>query len=556
MMQKDAIRKFVLQNAIRYGGSANPSSIIGKILGNFPELRKDPKKAMGEVCEIAEEVNRLTLEKQREELEETAPEMLEKKEAKRKGIFDVLRIKEGDTVKTAFPPGPEKYPHIGHAKACIFNYLIAKKYNGRFVLRFEDTNPNLVKNEFYDIMIDNFKWLNIEWDELMYASDNMKLFYDFAVKTIERGNSYICNCDNERIKESRAKGVECGCRKRTTEENLKLWNELPEKKEGEGILRLKIDLKHKNSTMRDPTIFRIIETPHARHGTKYRVWPNYDFQNAIMDGYYGITHRVRSKEFEMRSELQRYIQKILGLKVTSTFEFARFNIEGVESSGRIIREKVQKGDLVGWDDPSLTTLVALRRRGFLPEAIKEFLLKTGMTKNESTLTWDDLIMHNKRLLDKGCNRIFFVDDPVRVTIKDAPNKEIGLKKHPEFPERGTRKMKIDSDFFLSLKDVEKMTDGALYRLMDCLNFVYDKGKYIFDSEQLEEYKKRGKGIIHFLPANMKHDEVSVMMPDHSVVNGLCENIDEIKEGGIVQFERFGFVRLDSKKEKRFWFTHK
>jgi len=550
------IRNFVLQNAVKYGGKADPKAIVGKIMGQHASLRADPKGAMETIRGIVDSVNGLSLDEQRAELTKSAPELLEKKEAKRREIFDVLGISEGDKVRTAFPPGPEKYPHIGHAKASLFNYLIAKRYGGEFVLRFEDTNPNLVKKEFYDIIQENLKWLGVEWDELVYASDHMQFFYEMAEKLIRSGDAYMCTCDTEAIRDSRMKGCGCDCRERGREENMKLWKGFPDMDEGKAVLRLKIELDHKNTTMRDPTMFRIIRTPHARHGDVYSVWPTYDFQNACMDGKSGITHRVRSKEFEMRSELQRYIQDLLGLPRTMTYEFARFNIVGVESSGRMIREKVMSGEFMGWDDPQLTTIVALRRRGFLPEAIKEFLLKTGMTKAEATLTWDDLIMHNKRILDSTADRKFMVVDPVTIHIKGAPEMMVRLKRHPEHPERGYREFSLGQDLYLQKSDVMSMEDGKLYRLMDAFNFRVDEGEYSFVSEGIDDYRREGKGIFHYLPLEAELEEVSVMMPDHSIIRGKSEPISSLSEGDIIQYERFGFVRLDSKGENRFWFTHR
>lgn len=549
------LRILALRNAVLHSGKAEPKAVIGRIMAMFPEMRKNSKKAMELAARAAELVNSMSPKEQAEELKRLGPQENEAREERRKDIFSALGIRKGEKIVTAFPPGPEKYPHIGHAKALLFNYLIAKRNNGSFILRFEDTNPKLVKNEFYLIMQEDFRWLGVEWDSLMYASDSMELFYDYCRRLISSREVYICTCSQEKISESRAKGKACGCRSRKPEANLKLWDKMAGAEEGSMVARLRIDLKHSNSTMRDPTIFRIIDAEHARQGKKYRIWPNYDFQNAIMDGHFGVTHRVRSKEFEMRNELQRHIQNRLGLAITKIFEFARFNIEGVESSGRKIRELIEQGKLLGWDDPSLTTIAALRRRGFLPDAIREFLLRTGMTKSEATLTWDDLIMHNKRLLDRKCSRMFFVAEPVRVEVEGAPEKKVMLKKHPDFPDWGCREMETRGVFYLQKSDLDAMKEGGLYRLMDCYNVRRKAGRLVFDSESLQDFRKGGSGIIHYIPEGAEHDEAEVLMPDHSLRRGICESISGLDDGSMVQFERFGFVRLDSKKGRRFWFTH-
>lgn len=549
------ILKYALQNAVLYKGKANLGAVIGKVLAENPNLKKKIQEVKRYSKAVVNDVNSLSLEEQREKLQKIDSGMLKKSPKKEKSnIFSMLKIHKGK-IKTAFPPGPEKYPHIGHAKTLLLNYMLAKQYKGKFILRFEDTNPALVKKEFYKIMLDNFSWLGVTWDELQYASDNMELFYNMAEKTIQAEKAYMCFCSQEKVKESRAKGSACECRNKPAKKNLTEWNNFRKLKEGEAILRLKIDLKHKNSTMRDPTIFRIVDEKHARRGTKYRVWPNYDFQNAIMDGYYSITNRIRSKEFEMRSELQRYIQKLLNLEITETYEIGRFNMPGVVSSGRIIREKIKNEELIGWDDPSLTTLVALKRRGFVPEAIKNFVLSTGITKTESTTSWDDLIIHNRRILDNSAGRYFFLHNPVKVKISGAPERKLNLHLNPN-KKTGGRTFSVKDEFYISKSD--KPGEVEVVRLMENLNFKVKGRKLTFHSTEYENFREQGKKIIHWLPVegNVK---VEILMPDKKVVKGIAEhNIKNLKTGDIIQFERFGFCRLDkiSKGKFYFWFTHR
>ncbi len=558
------IRRLALKNAIDYKGNANPKAIMGKVLAEHKEWREERQELAKKIDIIVKDVNKLDVEEQRAELEREAPEMLEKKQKEKRDIFAPLGIAEGEHVVTAFPPGPEKYPHIGHAKASLLNYLLAKQHNGKFKLRFEDTNPKLVQNIFYDIIQENLNWLGLQWDELVHASDHMELFHKLCEKAIKDRNAYVCSCDAEKIRESREKGKACACRERGTEENLEMWNAMKkDTPEGHAVVRLRIDLEHKNTTMRDPTIFRIIEEEHARHGRKHRAWPNYDWQNAIMDSETGVTHRIRSKEFELRNELQRHIQKILGLRQTSTYEIGRFNFVGVESSGRKIREGIERGEFVGWDDPSLTTLVALRRRGFQPKAIRDFLISTGISKAEAKLTWDDIIIHNKRLLDAEANRYFFIAEPQELWVKGAGEDSVELNLHPEH-RKGGRKFKVHDNFYIAKKDLENLEEGKIYRLMDCLNFRKQKDGNEFVDREVETYKKRGERIMHWLPRSDDLVSAEVMMPDKTVITGLAEpGVKNLQEGQVIQFERFGFCRLDKigKDDKGnarlvFWYTHK
>jgi glutamyl-tRNA synthetase len=551
---KDLAYKYALQNAVKFSGRANQGAVIGKIISEMPDAKASLKTLGKEIAAIITQVNSMKPDEQLSKLQEIAPELLQKKEKEEHDLFAHIPIP--GPVVAGFPPEPSKYPHIGHAKAILLNYELARRNKGKFILRFEDTNPKLAKKEFYDVHIEDYRWLGVEPDETIYVSDHMEQLYSFAEKLVSSGDAYICTCSQEAMQEGRAKGKECGCRNKSSEENMAGWKELFNAPEGKSVLRAKIDMTHQNSTMRDPTIFRVIEAEHPRTGKRYRVWPNYDFENAVMDGIYKVTHRLRTKEFEMRNELQRHLQRKLGLPETLIFEFARFNLEGVESSGRVIREMIADGRLAGWDDPRLTTLVALRRRGFLPEAIKSFVLSTGISKAEATLTWDDLIVHNKRILDKQCNRLFFIEEPVKITIKGAPKQTLRLKRHPEDPARGFRKHEAHEEFYLQKKDFVQLEEGKLYRLMDCVNFRKEADGFVFDSVEYEKYKATGAKIMHFLPADGKELQVSIQMPEGTVKEGIAEShAADLAQGDIIQFERFGFCKLDDKAKMRFWFSH-
>ncbi len=556
MDMDQTIRKYALQNAIKFKGKANPGAIIGKIFAENPENKKQAKEISQKIQEVLKEIHQLSVEEQTEQLQNLAPELLEKKEKEERNIFAFLGFDDNQNVTTAFPPGPEKYPHIGHAKACLLNFLLAKQYNGKFILRFEDTNPATVKKEYYDIMLDNFSWLGAKWDEVLYASDFMDIYYQKAEQLIEKGLAYVDKSSPEDIKKSREKGILTKHRENSVEENKTLWEEMKTAEAGSAILRLKIDLKHQNTTMRDPTMFRILDEEHPRQGKKYRVWPNYDFQNSVMDAHSNIDMRLRSKEFELRAELQQWIQKNLSITVTKTYEFGRFNMKGVESSGRIIREKVESKELIGWDDPTLTTLVALKRRGFLPEAIKNFVISTGISKAEATLTWDDLIMHNKRLLDNDAKRFSAIFDPQELQISNTPKKQVELHLNPN-EKKGGRSFKISENFILSKKDLDQMQDQELIRLMDCINIKKEGESIIFNSEDFEDFRGKGKKVINWLPQE-NNINIEILMPDKEIIKGIAENnIQSLEEGEVIQFERFGFCRLDKKADIfKFWFTHR
>ena len=560
---KGTILKYALQNAVQFGGKAIQGSVIGRVLGEKPELKGDMKTLAIETGKTIKDISKLSVDEQLAKLREIAPELLEKKEKEEKDIFAFFNIRPGEEVATCFPPEPSKYPHIGHAKAILLNYELAKRNKGKFILRFEDTNPLLAEKSLYTVHRECYAWLGIHPDKTENASDYMERFYACAEQLIAQGDAYLCTCPQETVKDGRFKGIECLCRANTADENGESWKRLFTAKEEAMILRLKGDMQSNNTAMRDPILMRVTDHPHTLTGTKYRVWPTYDMENSVMDGIQGITHRLRTKEFELRNEVQRFLQRLLGFKETVLHEFGRFNMEGIESSGRIIREKVKSGELLGWDDPSLNTLVALKRRGFQPEAIKEFVFATGITKNETVMTWEDLHSHNRKIIDKSSNRYFFVENPESITIWGAPKQAVELKLHPEIPERGKRRIEVGEEFYIAKSDYDSLEDGELYRFMDCLNFTAEKkdgrvnGK--FHSLDYGPYKKSGKRIMHYLPVSKDLVKVEVLMPDKSIARGVAEPlVNTLGADDLIQFERFGFCRLDGKKGNTiaFWFTHK
>lgn len=557
----------ILENAIKHKGDANVKFIFGAILKDFPEWRSKISELKEVLSPIVDEINKLSLDEQKEELKKINPDFFNQEKEER-NIFAFLKIKEGDEVVSAFPPSPEKHYHIGHAKAILLNYLLAKQYNGKFHLRFEDTNPKNVKPEFYQVMQDDISWLGVKWDKLIYASDHIQTLIDFAEKLITKNQAYVCYCTPEEMSENRNKKHSCECRNKSPQENLIEWEKMKkDMEEGKASLRLKIDMSHKNARMRDPTIFRIIDAEHPRHGYKFRVFPTYDFQNSVLDGYFGVTHRLRTVEFEMASELHHYIRKLLGLYDTTTYEFSRLNLEGMLSSGRVIREKVESGELIGWDDPSLPTLASLRRRGFSPKAMEDMLVETGITKSAgSTLTWDSLIKCNKRVLNDTSKRFFLIKDPIEITINNDPKQNYSLSVHPNL-DLGKRDFVSNGTYLIEKEDFDSFKEGQLIRLMDNLNFRFkDLDNLEFESIDYMDFKKEensNKKIIHFLPKDDSQlVDVTVFTPEHELIKTKAEkHISQLEVGEVIQFERFGFCRLDSIEEVNgnkvynFWFTH-
>ncbi|PIY60232.1 hypothetical protein COY95_02835, partial [Candidatus Woesearchaeota archaeon CG_4_10_14_0_8_um_filter_47_5] len=330
-------------------------------------------------------------------------------------------------------------------------------------------------------------------------------------------------------------------------------------KEGECTLRVKGDMTSVNHVMRDSILFRISYAPHFIHKDKYCVWPLYDFENAIEDCKYGVTHVMRSIEFgKMRGEFQNHLKDLLGYKKQIIKEYGRFTIQDAETQGRVIRGMIEKGEVTGWDDPRLVTLKALRRRGIVRETYYELVYQAGLSPAPTTIDWTILSSINRSILDKQADRYFFVEDPAEIEIAGAPEQTVTLKRHPDLPEKGDRTFETHTLFYIAGKDNKVLKEGDLVRLMDCLNLTRTKTGFQFASLGYKDYQKKGRLIIHWLPKIPGLVSVEILMPDHHVRTGLGEpGIAELSSGTIVQFPRVGFCRLDAKEGNvyKFIFTH-
>ncbi len=551
------VRKYALQNAAQYGGKANPGAVIGKILAEDPSLKPLIKEVAAAVSNALKSVNKLGVEKQLEELGRLAPELLEKKKAEKRDLPELKNAVQGSVI-TRIPPEPSKYAHIGHALSFLINYMYAQKYRGKCFVRFEDTNAELAKKEYADAMLDDIKFLGIQPAKVVHVSNDLPLLYDYAEKLIKLGNAFVCFCSQDKMRELRHEGFGCNCRQNDARRSLDEWKKMLNRKygAGEAVVRLKGDMQSPNHVMRDPVLFRISYAEHYLQGKKYCVWPLYDFANSVEDGITGITHIMRSSEFgTMRVELQDAIKSLLKLPKQTVIQYGRFNVKGAVTQGREIRRLMEEGIVRSWDDPRLVTIKALRRRGIQPETFWEIAIEVGLSPTETNFDWNLISAINRKVLDPKCSRYFYVENPQQIAVKGAPERKVELKLHPDIEGSAARHFKVGEKFYIAGKDLDeiaKLKGTSLVRLMDCLNFKKGSSGYSFDSTEYEKYRMSGSKIIHWLPADDKSlVKVKVLMPDGAFSKGLAEPAAaEIKIGGIVQFARFGFCRLEKKDENK------
>ena len=502
------------------------------------------------------------------------------------------------TVQTRFPPEPNGYLHIGHAKAVVLNFEIAKEYGGKCNLRFDDTDPRKEKMEYVEAIQEDIRWLGYDWeDRLYFTSDYFDQLYEWAVELIKKGKAYVCDIPQEEFNKNYRgttyeKGKPSPYRNRSVEENLELFERMRrgEFEEGEKVLRAKIDMAHPNILMRDPVIYRILKVPHFRTGNKWCIYPMYDFSHPLSDSIEKITHSLCTLEFEYHRPLYDWFVEQLGIHHPQQIEFSRLNLAYTVMSKRKLLSLVEEGIVKGWDDPRLPTLRGMRRRGFTPKAIREFCKKVGVSKRENIID-PALLEHCVREdLNEWAPRRMAVLRPLKVVLVNYPEgKEEWLEAEnlPGKPEGGLRKVPFSRELYIEQEDFQEVPEKGFYRLapgrtvklryayyITCEEVVKDEKGNIQElrcrySKELPEgvSKKEAKSILHWvsIPHAVKaevrlydklflvenpdelEDYRQALNPNSLVVIPeafLEPNFQDAKVGDHYQFERLGYFVVD------------
>lgn len=572
----ETIRRIALLNAVSHGGKAKESPVLGRLLSEKPDLKERVRELSALIAKIVEEVNGISLNEQKNIISEKWPQdLLKEKREEIRELPPLPNVEKYKQVVTRFAPNPDCVLHLGSARAIILSYEYAKLYNGRFILRFEDTDPRLKKSalQFFHLIRKDLRWLGCEWDAEFIQSDRLSIYYEYAENLIKEGHAYICTCKPEDFRSKISKKEPCPCRDLRPEENLARWEDMLEGGygEGEAVLRIKTDLNHPNPAVRDWPAFRIIDTkryPHPRVGDKYRVWPLFAFANGIDDHLMGVTHIIRGKEHLTNQIRQEYLYRYLGWEYPEAIHYGRLKILGASLSKSEILRGVENGIYKSWDDPRLATFAALRRRGIRPEAIRRLIIDIGPRPADIVLSWKNLYAHNRKIVDPVAKRFFFVDEPVKLVIRGILDEfSVKVLLHPEHPERGFRRFDIkpkdgEASFLVSRGDLSILKVDAVIRLMELFNFqvVSFDGDVVsarFYSRSYEDARRLNAPLIHWVPKAVNLP-CEVVMPDGSVIGGFVEeNFRNVRVDEVVQFERFGFVRVDTMNKKAItYFAHK
>jgi glutaminyl-tRNA synthetase len=519
----------------------------------------------------------------------------------REAIREDLRTGRFDHVHTRFPPEPNAYLHIGHAKAVWIDYGIALEFGGKFNLRFDDTNPLREEAEFVESIIEDVRWLGADWeDRLFFASDYFEQMYDWALDLIRKGKAYVCDLSPEEVSSTRGTlttpGVESPYRNRTVEENLDLFARMRagEFPDGSRTLRARIDMASPNLLMRDPVMYRIIHAPHHRQGNRWCIYPTYDWAHGLEDSIEGITHSLCSQEYEIHRPLYDWFLDELGIYHPRQIEFARLNMTYTVMSKRRFIELVRGGYVDGFDDPRLPTLAGMRRRGVTPEAIRDFCRKIGVSKTDSVVDvalLEDCIRED---LNRTVPRAMAVLHPLKVVITNYPEgrmEEMELINNPEDPSAGTRGVPFGRELYIDRDDFREEPPPKYYRLapgrevrlrcayfIRCDEVIKDADGNVVELRCTYDPATRGgnapdgrkvKATLHWLaaqtalPAEIRLYDNLFVKPDpdeveegrtylhnlnpHSleVVQGFVEpGLAEVKAGARYQFERIGYFCAD------------
>ncbi|MBR6204319.1 MAG: glutamate--tRNA ligase [Candidatus Methanomethylophilaceae archaeon] len=545
---EDTIRKFALQNAVFFKGKANPKAVVGKILGSCPDLRSKAAEITPLINQIVEEVNGMGLEAQTKALQEMDASLLVKEKKERRYDLPDLQNVDGKVVMR-IAPGPSGPLHIGHTRVSVLNDEYVKRYGGDLVLRFEDTNPEKIDPDAYDMIPEDLDWLGVKCTKRFIQSERFELYYGYTRKLVEQGNAYVCTCDGDHWRELKEKKTACPCRELPVETQLERLDGFFEGRysDGEAVVVVKTDICHPNPAVRDFVALRLVSHPHPRTGDRYIAYPMMNLSVAIDDHEMGMTHVIRGKDHLNNTFRQEYVFDYFGWKKPEYYHYGLVNIPDTVLKTSIIKQNIKDGQYSGWDDVRTGTVRAMKRRGIRPEAIRRYWVESGIKPVDIQFSWDNLYGMNRDVIDDMSNRYFFVKDPVRYDI-DGIDRIVGSAPlHPDHPERGSRKYELESPrtIYMSGEDSAMFAQSKRIRLKDLCNLEYSlPAKYIGDDVSI---LKTGVRAVQWV--GKRSVDASILMPDGAVYSGLIEDSVLSEQNDMVQLERIGFARIEKKSDK-------
>jgi glutamyl-tRNA synthetase len=544
-----AARTHALLNAVKYDSDADVGAVMGPLMGENPDFRPHADEIPGIVGGVVAEVNDLAAAEKRAELEALAPGELEELEADDEGddhpLPDLPNVDDGVVMRAA--PNPNGPWHLGHARMPAVIGTYKERYDGRFICRFDDTDPDTKRPDLdaYDAILDAIDYLGFEPDEVLRASDRLGTYYDHARELIERGGAYTCSCPQGEFSDLKNAGEACPHRGKDVETTREEFEAMidGDYSAGEMVLRVRTDITHKNPALRDWVAFRMIDRPHPRpEAADYRCWPMLDFQSGVDDHLTGVTHIIRGIDLQDSAKRQRFVYDYFDWEYPDVIHWGHVQVDeyGVRLSTSTIKELIDDGALDGWDDPRAPTLASLQRRGIRGRAIVDAMIELGTSTSNVELSMSAVYANNRDLIDDGANRYFFVRDGVEKPLHGGP--EAGHPPvHPEHEARGRRNVPADDAVLVEPADVPERDARVWLKGFGCVRHT-DAG-FEYAGDDIAAVREEGVPVVHWTPVDGVPTRLRTMDGD---VTGVAEpDFADVPVDEVVQFERVGFARVDS-----------
>jgi len=548
----EVIWKHALKNALEHEGKAQSGAVVGKVAALMPETKGRLVALMPEIQAVVEQVNKLGLEEAKARLAEFEGKYELKKAERRVGLPELEWFFEGkEKCRTRLAPNPNGPFHLGHSRQAVLSWLYAQKYNGEFILRFDDTDPKIKKpiSNAYALVLEDLDWLGIVPKEIYYASNRMELYYEFMKKAIDAGVAYVCTCEQEAWKKLKQEKTACPCRANSKQENLERFEKMLEYsfKQGQAVLVVKTDIEHEDPSIRDWVAARIIDKPmHPKLGEEFKLWPTYNFASAIDDHELEVTLIIRGQEHSQNTEKQKYLYTAFDWAYPHAIHTGRLGFSGMVLSKTQIKEGFEKGLFTGWDDVRLGTIRALRKRGFQPQAIVKLIEGFGIKGSDVTVSQENLNALNRDLIKDKVLYFAFVRDPVRLDVSYSKEMDAKLPLHPEFPEKGYRIYSLKQGtelFFVSRQDLERFAEKDVFRLRNAFNVRISERQQWQSFAEFVGEALTNKPIVSWVK---EHETAEVLMPDNNRIYGVTDAIIKklVKEKDLVFLEHLGYCKIE------------
>ena len=571
---EEAAEVDALFNALKHDSDAQVGAIMGPLMGDNPEFREYGDEIAGVVAPVVNRVNGMDASEKRERLAELAPERVEELEAEDEGdeheLPDLHNAEEYDEIRMRAAPNPNGPWHIGHARMPAVIGTYKERYDGSFIVRFDDTDPETKRPDLdaYDAILDDIDYLGFEPDEVLIASDRMETYYDHARELIEKGGAYTCSCSGEHFSDLKNSGEPCEHREKSTATTLEEFDAMVdgEYDSGEMVLRVRTDIEHKNPALRDFVAFRMVDTPHPREeASEYRCWPMLDFQSGIDDHLTGVTHIIRGIDLQDSAKRQGFVYDYFDWEYPEVIHWGHVQVDAydVPMSTSSIKAQIDDGTLDGWDDPRAPTIQSLRRRGIRGEAIVEALVGLGTSTSNVDLAMSSIYAENRDLVDEVTDRAFFVRDSHENDESIGPAVEMPVLNgpdageppvHPNHEDRGRREIPVEGGVLVEADDVPPNGKRVWLKGYGCVRHTRDAFEYTGDD--IDVVREGEVDVIHWVPAGGPLP-VRMRTPEGDVTGYAEPGVATYTADDLLQFERVGFARLDrhDSEETVTYFAH-